>query len=98
MRRSKLEMYIEILHLLSQRGPMKLTHIMYKVNLNCVVLKESLDFLLRQGLVEEKLAGKRRVVFAATMRGITAVKYFRELKQVLPIVEEVQSGYSKAIF
>ena len=92
MRRSKLEMYVDIVHVLAQRGPMKLSHIMYKVNLNCVVLKEALEFLIRQGLVEEKLAGKRRVVFLATQRGVTAVKYFRELKQVLPIVEESPQG------
>ena len=30
MRRSKLEMYVDILKVLGQRGPLKLTHIMYK--------------------------------------------------------------------
>ena len=50
MRRSKLEMYVEILRVLGQRGPLKLTHIMYKANFNCVILKEYLDFLIRQGL------------------------------------------------
>jgi len=44
MRRSKLEMYIDILKVLAHRGPLKLTHIMYKANVNCSVLKEYLDF------------------------------------------------------
>ena len=35
MRRSKLEMYVAILKVLSQRGPLKLTHVMYKANVNC---------------------------------------------------------------
>jgi predicted transcriptional regulator len=48
MRRSKLEMYIDILKVLAQRGPLKLTHIMYKANVNCSVLKEYLDFLIRE--------------------------------------------------
>ncbi|HVP27186.1 MAG TPA: winged helix-turn-helix domain-containing protein [Candidatus Bathyarchaeia archaeon] len=91
MRRSKLEMYIDILKVLAQRGPLKLTHVMYKANVNCSVLKEYLDFLLKQGLIEERIAGKRRTVFAITQRGITVLKYFRELKQVLPIVEEART-------
>jgi predicted transcriptional regulator len=91
MRRSKLEMYIDILKVLAHRGPLKLTHIMYKANVNCSVLKEYLDFLIKQGLVEERNVGKRRVVYAITQRGITVLKYFRELKQVLPIVEEART-------
>ncbi len=91
MRRSKLEMYVDILTVLAHRGPLKLTHIMYKANVNCCVLKEYLDFLLKQGLVEERTVGKARVVFAVSQRGIMVLKYFRELKQVLPIVEEARS-------
>jgi predicted transcriptional regulator len=91
MRRSKLEMYIDILKVLAHRGPLKLTHIMYKANVNCSVLKEYLDFLIKQNLVEERTIGKRRVVYAVTQRGITVLKYFRELKQVLPIVEEARN-------
>ena len=82
MRRSKLEMYVDILKVLAQRGPLKLTHVMYKANVNCSVLKEYL---------EERTIGKRRVVYAVTQRGITVLKYFRELKQVLPIVEEARN-------
>ncbi|MEM2419774.1 MAG: winged helix-turn-helix domain-containing protein [Candidatus Bathyarchaeia archaeon] len=91
MRRSKLEMYIDILKVLAHRGPLKLTHIMYKANVNCSVLKEYLDFLIKQNLVEERTVGKRRVVYAITPRGITVLKHFRELKQVLPIIEEARN-------
>ena len=91
MRRSKLEMYVDILKVLAHRGPLKLTHVMYKANVNCSVLKEYLDFLLKQGLVEERVVGKSRVVYAITQRGITVLKYFRELQQVLPIVEEARN-------
>jgi predicted transcriptional regulator len=54
------------------------------------VLKEYIDFLTKQGLVEEKTVGKRLVVYAITQRGITVLRYFRELKQVLLIAEEDQ--------
>jgi predicted transcriptional regulator len=91
MRRSKLEQYIDILQVLSHRGPLKLTHVMYKANVNCSVLKEYLDFLTKQGLVEERPVKRSRTVFAITQRGITVLKYFREFKQALPIVEEEPS-------
>jgi predicted transcriptional regulator len=91
LRRSKLEMYVDILTVLAHRGPLKLTHVMYKANVNCSVLKEYLDFLMKQSLVEERTVGKRRVVYAVTQRGITVLKYFRELKQVLPIIEEART-------
>lgn len=88
MRRSKLEMYVDILSVLAHRGPLKLTHVMYKSNVNCSVLSEYLEFLLKQGLVEERNVKKNRTVYAVTQRGLTVLKLFRELKQVLPIVEE----------
>ena len=87
-------MYVDILQVLSRRGPLKLTHIMYKANVNCKVLKEYLDFLTKQSLIEERAVGKSRTVFAITPRGITVLKYFRELKQALPIVEETRNGIS----
>ena len=91
MRRSHLEMYVEIIRVLAQKGPLKLTHIMYKANLNCSVLKEDLCFLVKQGLVEERTIGKAKVVFAVTQRGINVLRYFRELKQALPIDEEARN-------
>ena len=91
MRRSKLEMYVDILTVLAHKGPLKLTHVMYKANVNCCVLKEYLEFLIKQGLIEERNVGKQRIVYAVTQRGITVLKYFKELKQVLPIVEEARN-------
>ncbi len=88
MRRSKLEMYVDILKVLAQKGPLKLTHVMYKANVNCSVLKEYLDFLTKQGLIEEKILRKERIVYVITQRGVTVLKQFRELKEVLPLVDE----------
>jgi len=61
---------------------------MYKANVNCSVLKEYLDSLMKQNLVEERTVGKKRVVYAITQRGITVLKYFRELRTMLPPIEE----------
>ena len=84
MRRSKLEMYIDILFALAHRGPLKLTHIMRKANINCIALKENLNFLITKGLVEERTFMKRRrllIAYAVTQRGITVLKYFREMEK-----------------
>jgi predicted transcriptional regulator len=91
MRRSKLEIYIDVLDVLAFRGPLKLTHIMYKSNVNCHVLKGQLDFLVKNGLVEERILKKEKVVFAITQRGLTILKAFREIKQVFPLEEERQA-------
>jgi predicted transcriptional regulator len=90
LRRSKLEMYVDILSVLYHRGPLKLTHIMYKANVNCSVLTEYLGFLMQKELVEERIVKRNRIVYAITQRGVTVLKYFGELKQMLPIVEENQ--------
>ena len=91
MRRSQLEMYVDILEVLDHSGPLKLTHIMNKANVNCSMLKEYLDFLTKQGLVEKKIIGKERKVYAITQLGVTVLKQFRELKEVLPIVVETEN-------
>jgi len=79
---------VDILKVLAHWGPLKLTHVMYKANLNCSVLEEYLNLLTKQGLVEEKIIRKERKVYAITQRGVSVLKYFRELKEMLPIVEE----------
>ena len=88
MRRSKLEMYIDILSVLAFKGQLKLTHIMYKSNVNCKILKEQLEFLIKNSLVEERILKKEKVVYAITPRGLTVLKAFREIKQIFPIEEE----------
>jgi predicted transcriptional regulator len=65
---------------------------MYKANVNCSVLKQYLDFLTQQNLIEEQILHKRRnkirVVYAITERGRTVLKHFRELNSALRITEE----------
>jgi predicted transcriptional regulator len=83
-----MEMYLDILKTLAQKGPLKLTHIMYKANVNCSVLKQYLEFLTQQKLVEEKTLTKERIVYEITEKGLTVLKYFRELQIMLPMVED----------
>ena len=88
MRRSQLEMCVDILEVLAREGPLKLIRVMQNANVNCSMLRECLDFLTKQGLVEVKIIGKEKKVYAITQLGLTVLKQFSELKEVLPIVVE----------
>ncbi|MCW4022019.1 MAG: winged helix-turn-helix domain-containing protein [archaeon] len=92
MRRSKMEMYIDIVKVMAQHGPMKLTHIMYKANVNSSVLKGTLHFLIQQNLVEEQITVKKRnktkVRYAITEKGKTVLKYFSKVDEVLQLTED----------
>lgn len=84
-------MYGDILEVLADQGPLKLTAIMYETNVNGKILKESLDFLLQQGLVDKQAVRKQRAVFGVTQRGITILNYFKKLSLHLPIIDEPQT-------
>ena len=88
MRRSKMERHVDILNVLVHSGPLKLTHIMYKTNFNGNILKEYLDFLIKQGLVEELTVKKRGIVFAVTQRGMTVLRHFQELTQEIYVMQK----------
>ncbi len=86
MTRNHLETYVEIVSLISQAGPLKLTQIMYNTTLSYIELKEHLSFLVKQAFVEERTIVKHNVVFGVTQRGINVLKYFQVHKQTIPIV------------
>lgn len=92
MRRSKLEIHVDILKALACHGRLKLTHITYKANINCTALKQYLDLLIQHNLVEEhmlhKKRRKKRVVYGITESGLTALKKVKEIYNALQIVEE----------
>ena len=82
---------MDILKVLAHWGPLKLTRVMYKANVNCSVLEEYLELLTKQGMVEEKIIKRERKVYAITQRGVTVLKQFRELKEALPINKETEN-------
>jgi predicted transcriptional regulator len=84
MRRSKLEMYIDVLRIFASQGPMKLTQLVHKTDLSQSVLKQHLNFLIQQNLVEKQNFGKNKIFYAITERGL------RVLNIVVPIIEEAR--------
>jgi len=91
MRRSKLEIHIDILRALAYHGRLKPTHITYKANVNCSALKECLDFLVERNLIKEQTISKRnqkRRVYAITDLGLTALRNIKEIDKALHVFEE----------
>ena len=81
---SKLELYIEILKIIGRQRLVQLTAIQEKTSINLDCLKERIAFLVEQGLIEQRNT-TNQLVYKNTQRGIRVLKYFRELKQMLPI-------------
>ena len=72
MQRSKLELYIDVLHALANK-PLTVDSIAYECNMDCVALRQRIDYLIKNGLVEEKLY-KKKTVYALTKRGLSIHK------------------------
>ncbi len=84
---SKLEMYVDILKILAESGPLKASHIAVEANASIKTLQGYLEFLIKQELIEERMVGKRNTVYANTSRGTSVIKFFTELDKTLTIVE-----------
>ncbi|HLE74425.1 MAG TPA: winged helix-turn-helix domain-containing protein [Candidatus Bathyarchaeia archaeon] len=102
MRKSKLELYEDVLHALAKK-PLTIDSIAYECNMDCVALRQRLDFLVKNRLVEEKNY-KKKTVYALTRRGLaihktltitrrleklqTTIKMIDEALQALPVFSE----------
>ena len=85
-----MEVQVDILKALSRHRPLKLTHIMYKANANCNVLKQYLGLLEKHNLVEKQTVHGKRVVYAITRKGRVVLKYFQEVNDALQITVKAQ--------
>jgi len=90
MRRSTFEVQIGILNALAVYGPLKLTHIMYNTNVNCNGLKQLLDHLIKNGLVEEQKLRKKRKLYSITEKGQRVLEYTKKIDNSLSVLESVK--------
>jgi predicted transcriptional regulator len=72
MHRSKLESYEAILEALVKR-PISVDKIAYKTSIDCAALERYIDFLIKNGLVEERPSNKKDL-YAITERGLAVFK------------------------
>jgi len=90
VRRSKLEIYVGILEILARarnfasHKSMNLSQLTHKTDISQKVLKQHLNFLVRQNLVEKQNLGKDETFYAITERGL------KMLYIVSPIIKEAR--------
>jgi predicted transcriptional regulator len=83
-------MHIAILEALACHGKLKLTHLMYKANINCNVLIECLGILIQHSLVERQIFPEKknkRIEYAITEAGLAALKNVIQINKAIPIIE-----------
>jgi predicted transcriptional regulator len=92
MRRSKLESYEAILGALVKK-PLSIDNIAYETDMDCGFLKQRLDSLLENSLIEERsLSTKTR--YAITEKGVAVLKtlsfqkYFEKVANSIRMVDE----------
>jgi len=79
MRRTRLDIIIDILLLVVNKGANK-TKIVYGANLNFKIAHKYIEFMLETGLIEErKKDGK--TLYYATEKGICILEKYRELME-----------------
>lgn len=87
-RRSRFEIYVDVLTEI-MNGSQKPTKIMYAANLSYKPLKDVLQSLLDQGLIEEedgRIKDKRtKVKYILTMKGVNVVRYYSKAKDLVEV-------------
>ena len=93
IRRSKFEIYMGILAAI-KGGTVIPTRIMYRVNLSWKPLKQILETLQAQMLIEEQSIGgieRTRKVYALTEKGENVLNYFDRAKGLMEIERAVEN-------
>ena len=87
-RRSKFQLSVEVLSQIKQ-GERKPTRIMYSANLSWKSLKEILDSLVSQGLIEEELVGRSskraKKRYEITDKGENVLEYYNVVSGLIEI-------------
>jgi predicted transcriptional regulator len=89
MRRSKLESYEAILEVLVQK-PLTLDHLGYETSIDCTVLGRFLDFLIKNGLVEERFSNDE-TLYAVTERGVAVFKALNFQKYLEKVAKSIMA-------
>jgi len=89
MRRSKLELYEAVLEALVKE-PLTVDKIAYKTNMDCTVLDRYLDFLIKNGLVEERFPSKK-TLYAITERGMAVFKTLNFQKYLEKVTKSLRA-------
>ena len=81
IRRSKLEVFMDIIKVVAEEREMKRTRIMYKANLAWNVLDETLESLEKKGLLASRDTPSGAVL-TPTTNGLLVLNTYREVESV----------------
>jgi predicted transcriptional regulator len=92
VRRSKLETYEAVLEVLMKK-PLDIDRIAYETDIDLRILNQRLDFLIENGLVEERPMPKK-ILYAITERGVAVFKtlnfnkYLEKVSNALSAIDD----------
>ena len=97
IRRSKIEVFADVMKVVAEEQEIRRTRIMYKANLAWKVLKEALDFLEQKGILksENKEAG---IFVSLTAEGYGVLRRFNELEEVFTKPTVVMTQQEPSVF
>ncbi len=81
IRRSKLEVMVDILKVIAEEREIRRTRIMYRANLAWKVLREALDFLEKNRILESR-ATPSGVFVSLTAEGYKVLQRYTEIESV----------------
>ncbi len=91
MRRSKLESYLKILKALMGNS-LTIDMLSFATGMDCMVLRQHLDFLLMNGLIEERASRKKMCAISAkgiaVLNALSSKEYFNKTQNPLTAVDE----------
>jgi predicted transcriptional regulator len=82
IRRSKLEVLVDIIKAIAEEERIRRTRVMFKANLSWNVLKEALEFLERKGVIAFEKA-QSGTYLTLTNKGYALLRLFSELENAL---------------
>jgi len=87
MRKSKLESYESILEALVSKT-LSLDNVAYETSMDCTVLNRRINFLMKNGLVEEREVDRKKM-YAITERGVAVLKTLNFEKYLARIANKI---------
>ena len=86
-RRTKYEIYADLLDIVARRGACRLTRASYGANLPVDRAKKSLTFLASRGFVKEVSVDDSRI-YKITKRGLEYLETFKQMRKLFAALDE----------
>lgn len=80
VRRSRMQIYYDILRVIQRERTAKPTHILYKANLSYEKFRELLQMLINQGFVEQ-ITHKGKILYKLTEKGDRFLSEFAKVRE-----------------